>query len=257
MGNPVEISTRDGLAVVRIGREHGNAINDELVEGLITACQELESDPAVRGILLAASGKLFCPGLDLQELAPLERPALERFVGRFNACVLLMYTLSKPVVAALHGHALAGGCVLALTADWRVLRRGAKVGLAEIRVGVPFPFGVSMIIRESVPREHLEEVALFGWNYTDDGARDVGLVHEVREADGFEEHCLDRLRELAEKEPNAFAVTKRYLRSQTVERIRANDPQLIGEFLDGWFSPTTQERIQEIVAELGGRGSRS
>lgn len=250
MAQAVTVDIEDGLGLVRIGRPHGNAINDDVVDGLITACQELDGDPAVRGMLLAASGKLFCPGLDLRELIDYDRPAMERFVARFNACVLVLYTFAKPMVAALHGHAVAGGCVISLTADWRVLRRGAQVGLNEVRVGVPFPFGVSMIMRETVPREHLEEVALFGWNYTDERAVDVGLAHELHDAEGFDYHCLRRLRELADKDPAAFAITKRYLRSATVERIRANDALFAREFVDAWFGQATRERMRRLLDSL-------
>jgi len=252
MAQTVTVSRTDGLAVLRLGRDHGNAINGALVDDLIAALQAIEGDREVRGVLLAAAGKLFCPGLDLQELVQLDRPAMESFLARFSAAVLMLYTCSRPVVAALHGHAVAGGCVLALTADWRVLQREAQIGLAEIQVGVPFPFGVSMILRESIPRTHLEEVALFGRNYRGDEALQVGLAHELHDSEGFEAHCLERLRELADKDPDAFAVTKRYLRSATVERIRAYDPQFATEFLDRWFAEPTRRRIEAIVARLRG-----
>ena len=152
--------------------------------------------------------------------------------------MLTLYTLSKPLVAAIHGHAIAGGFLLTLTADWRILREGAKVGLAEIRVGVPFPFGIAMILREAVPRASLEELALFGRNYDDRQALQAGLVHELapsRRVRGSP--ACERLEELAASDPEAFAITKRYLRSATVERIRANDAQFAAEFLDSWFAP--------------------
>ena len=131
-----------------------------------------------------------------------------------------------------------------------VLRRGAQVGLNEVRVGVPFPFGVSMVMRETVPREHLEEVALFGWNYTDERAIEVGLAHELHDEEGFEEHCRSRLAELAERDPLAFAITKRYLRSATVERIRAHDALFAREFLDSWFTDGTRARMRKLVEGL-------
>jgi len=246
----VTVEVRDGLATLRLGREHGNAINDALVDDLMAACQQIERDAGVQGLLLAAAGKMFCPGLDLRELIELDRTGMERFLRRFNACVLMLYTFPRPVVAALHGHALAGGCVLSMTADWRVLRRGALIGLNEIQVGVPLPFGVSIILRESLPATHLEEVALFGRNYRDEAALTAGLVHELQDEEDFETRCLERLAELASKDARAFTITKRYLRSATVERIRAHDAQFTGEFLDSWFSGPTQERIRGIVARL-------
>ena len=250
MAKAVNVTVSDGLGILRLGRNHGNAINGDLVVQLIGAVHELEENAGVRGVLLAASGKLFSPGLDLRELIELDQAGMARFLDRFSAAMLKLYTFSKPLVAAIHGHAIAGGFLLTLTTDWRMLREGAKVGLAEIRVGVPFPFGIGMILRDSVPRASLEALALFGRNYDHREALEANLVHEVRPAEGFEEACLERLEEMATRDPNAYAVTKRYLRSATVERIRANDAQLATEFLQCWFAPGTQERIREVVAGL-------
>ncbi len=252
MSRSIELDVQDGLARLTLHREHGNAIDDSVVDGLIDACRAIESDPGVGGVLLRAEGKLFCPGLDLQVLIEKDRTEMQAFLSRFNAAVLGLYTLERPVVAALHGHAVAGGCVLALTADWRMLAEGAQVGLAEVKVGVPFPFGVSMILRDSVASNRVEEVALFGRNYAGEDAVRVGLAHEAHPTEGFEEACLERLRELTAKDAYAFRTTKRYLRSATVERIRANDPQFQSDFLDGWFSDSTRARIRELVAKLRG-----
>lgn len=240
---------RDGaLATLRLGRSHGNAINADLVEGLLEATARLAADDGVRAVTLAAAGKLFCPGLDLLELIELDRPAMERFVTRFNACILALYTFPRPLVAAVHGHAVAGGCVLALTADWRVLAEGATVGLNEIKVGVPFPYGVATILREQSIK--LEEIALFGRNYRGEEAVAAGLAHEIAPSDGFAERCRQRADELAAKDPTAFAVTKRYLRSAAVERMRAHDARHMHEFVDAWFSPATRERLGAVVDGL-------
>ncbi len=253
MSQTLETSIRDGLATVRLHRRHGNAINLDMVDELTSTFRRLESDDAVRGVQLAAAGKLFSPGLDLQELIELERGDMARFLERFNACILSLYTFAKPVVAAIHGHAIAGGCVLTLTADWRVLQHEKMIGLNEVRVGVPFPFGVAMILRESVPQRHLEEIALYGRNYRGEEAANVGLVHEVHAAEGFEEHCGIRLESLANKDAAAFAITKRYLRAPTVERIMADEARLEVDFLDRWFSDTTRAKIRAIVDELKGK----
>jgi enoyl-CoA hydratase len=247
--------TREGaIGVVRLEREHGNAIDDGLVESLVATLAEAESDPAIGGVLLTAGGKIFCPGLDLQDLFPLDREAMERFMRRFSAAVLTLYTFPKPVVAVVHGHALAGGCVLALAADWRVLRRGAITGLNEVKVGVPLPFGVALIVREAVPKNKLTEVALLGRNAIDEDAVAAGLADELADADGVEAAGRARLEEFMAKDAFAFAVTKRYLRSPVVERIRANNQLLLPEWLDGWFSEGTRARISAIVAGLKEKG---
>jgi enoyl-CoA hydratase len=235
---------------MRIGREHGNAINKELADGLISAIREAEAADGVRGVLFAAAGKLFCPGLDLRELIELDRAGMRAFLESFNGCFRELYAFSKPLVAAMHGHAIAGGYLLSLTADWRILRQGAQVGLAEIKVGVPFPYGIAQILRASVPAAALTKVALLGTNYLDGEALEAGLVHEVHPADGFEDYCRQRLVEMAAKDARAFAISKRYLRAATIERVASAEARNDDEFLESWFSEETQRRMTDLVESL-------
>ncbi|MBZ5640150.1 MAG: enoyl-CoA hydratase/isomerase family protein [Acidobacteriia bacterium] len=249
-GHGVDFAVDSGLAVVRLEREHGNAIDPGLVEGLLAAARRADGDPTVRGVLLAARGKLFCPGLDLVDLRDLDRPAMRAFMNRFAECVAAWYTLGKPVVAALQGHALAGGCIVALLADLRILKAGAMIGLNEVRVGVPLPYGVAWLLRDSVHRDRIEEVALLGRNYSGEEAVGVGLVHEIATEAGFDGYCMERLEELASKPAGAFGATKRYLRWAVAERLRGEPPERLEEFLDCWFEAGTRRRIDEIVAGL-------
>ena len=239
------------LAVLRLDKARGNAIDDALAGGLLAAAGEAGRDDAVAGVLLAsAHPKLFCPGLDLVSLVENDREAMERFMLRFASAVWALYALEKPVVAAVNGAAVAGGCILALTADHRVLRRGAPIGLNEVRVGVPLPWSVTRLLRATVHAPALSRIALLGRNFTDTEAVDVGLADEVAEDEGFEATCLARLAEYADKDRQAFATTKAWLREATLAEMMARESERVGAFLDGWFSQGTQERIRATVASL-------
>jgi enoyl-CoA hydratase/carnithine racemase len=243
---------RDGiLAVLRLDKARGNAIDPPLVEDLLTAAADLAKDESVRGVLLAsAHPKLFCPGLDLVGLLELDRPAMGRFMLRFAEMMWALYGLRKPVVAAVNGAAVAGGCILALTADERLLRRGAAIGLNEVRVGVPLPWSVAVLLRVSVPPGSLTRVGLLGNNFQDEEAVAVGLADAVLEAEGFETACRQRLAELAEKDGHALGVTKAYLRAAALQEMKAGEAATLDAFLDGWFSAPTRERMQRTAAAL-------
>lgn len=247
----VNTTIHDGVAEIRLSGPHGNAINAEMATALPQAFSRAIENPGVRGILLGAEGKLFCPGLDLRELVHLDRAGMDQFLRDFRGCLLCLYESPKPVVAALNGHALAGGCVLAMTADWRTLRSDALIGLNEVRVGVPLPFGVSQLLRESVHRSRVGEIALLGRNYSNQTAVEAGLVHEVVPGTEVGGAAAARLAEFMDKDPKAFAATKRYLRQATAESIRSHDAAFAGEFLDSWFSAPTRRRIEGIVESLG------
>ncbi len=247
----VKLERQGRIAVLRLDKERGNAIDARLLEDLGHAVPELAQDESVHGVLLASGNpKLFCPGLDLVSLVEYDRQSLESFMGRFASVVWMLYALRKPVLAALNGHAVAGGCVLALTADYRLLRRGAQIGLNEVRVGVPLPWSVALLLRASVNPGALPHVALLGKNFAGDEALAAGLAHELADAEGFEAACLQRLGEFAEKDARALAATKSYLRASVLAEMRNSEMHYVREFADCWFSPGTQERIRQTVASL-------
>ena len=144
----IRLETKGPLVTLRLDKPRGNAIDEPLVKELVEVCRQGGADDAVRGVLLAsAHPKLFCPGLDLVTLLDYDRAAMGRFLGLFAEALWSLYGLRKPVVAALSGHAVAGGCILALTADFRVLRRGGvQIGLNEVKVGVPLPWSVAVFM---------------------------------------------------------------------------------------------------------------
>ncbi len=252
----VRIEKRGRLAVLRMDKARGNAIDEPFAEDMLAACRTVAQDGDVHGVLLAsAHPKLFCPGLDLVTLFEYERPSMSRFMGRFGEAVNALFSMRKPVVAAIAGHAVAGGCVLALTADHRILRRGSQIGLNEVRVGLPLPWSVALLLKAAVPPVALSRVALLGENFADEEARAIGLVHEVRDHDGFEAACVARAQEFAERDTAAVGITKAYLRDAVLREMQAQEKDRQGEFLDAWFSPAGREKIRQTVETLSKKAS--
>jgi enoyl-CoA hydratase len=247
---------RDGpIALLRLDKARGNAIDEPLCLELIRVARELDSDDSVRGVFFgSAHPKLFCPGLDLVTLIEYDRPALERFMRVFTEAVWALYALKKPVLAGVSGHAVAGGCILALTADYRILRRGGvQIGLNELRVGVPLPWSVALLLKASVPPPALVTIALLGSSPTDEQAVQVGLVHGLADSENFFATCLEKLREFADRDPRAFALTKSYLRLDVLSGMKAHEADEADQWLDCWFSTPTQDRIRKIVSSLAPR----
>jgi len=251
----LRIEKQERLTVLRLDKARGNSIDDALVAELGRAVGELAVDDGVRGVLLAsAHAKLFCPGLDLVSLVEFDRAAMEAFMRSFARTVWLLYGLRKPLVAAVNGAAVAGGCILALTADHRVLRRGAPIGLNEVKVGLPLPWSVTLLLRASVPAPALGRIALLGRNFVDEDAVAVGLADELSEPESLEAISLERLAEFAEKDPLALGATKASLREGVLREMQAQEGARLWEFLDAWFAPAAQERIRATVASLRSRG---
>ncbi len=248
----LRLESRGRIRIVRLDKARGNAIDETMAEDLVRVTDELAGDDDVHGVLLAsAHATLFCPGLDLISLVEYDRAGMERFIGKFAEAVWSLYGLRKPVVAALAGHAVAGGCVLALSADQRILRSGGvQMGMAEVGLGVPLPWSVAVLLRATLSPASLTRVALLGRNFSDHEAIAVGLADELCETEGFEETCLERLSRFAEKDSEALGRTKSYLRASALAEMKAHEKEHVQEFLDGWFSEPTRERLRRTVATL-------
>jgi enoyl-CoA hydratase len=239
------------LGVVRLSKARGNAIDSALVEDLIKLTGEAAADDGLAGMMLAsAHPKLFSPGLDLVSLIEYDRAAMRHFMGRFAEMLWGLYGFKRPVVAAVNGPAVAGGCILALTADYRVLKRGAPIGLNEVKVGVPLPWSVVLLLRACAPPQAVTRVALLGRNFADEEALAAGLADEVVDEGAFEQTCLARLTEFAEKDGHALSVTKSFLRAGVLAEMRAREAAEMDVWLDGWFSDSTRARMKETVASL-------
>jgi enoyl-CoA hydratase len=243
---------KDGrLGILRLDKARGNAIDDALLAELAAWAGEAMNDEGLGGVLLAsAHPKLFCPGLDLVTLIERDRDEMRDFMARFAQTLWALYGLLKPMVACINGPAVAGGCILALTADSRVAARGAAIGLNEVRIGVPLPWSVVQLVRATLPPTAMAEVALLGRNFSDDDALRVGLVDALADRDRLEQAALARLQEFAEKDPLAFGATKGWSRSQVVAAMKAHESDTADVWLDAWFSAPTRERLRQTVDSL-------
>ena len=197
------------LVIVRLDKARGNAIDEPLVARLHPGRRAARADPGVRGVLLAsAHPKLFSPGLDLVTLIEYDRAGMERFMRLFAEMRSGPSTaLRKPMVAAIDGHAVAGGCILALTADHRVLKRGgAQIGLNEVKVGVPLPWSVPSCCcaRRSRPNALDRRSRSSAATSPTTRRSRVGPGRRARRRRrGFEDICRARLEEFVEKDRDA------------------------------------------------------
>ena len=148
----VEIEIRDGVGTLRLSGPRGNALSGEMMLDLSSAIRTVAGENSVRVVRLAsAHPKLFCPGLDLVALADYTRGEMGGYMRTFSTVLTDLFALKKPVLASVSGAAVAGGCLLALTADWRILRTGAVMGLNEVKVGVPLPWTAVALLKSAAP----------------------------------------------------------------------------------------------------------
>ncbi|GAB3291415.1 crotonase/enoyl-CoA hydratase family protein [Parasphingorhabdus pacifica] len=192
MGESVLTEFADGIAVITINRpEARNAVDGEVAEAIASAVDELESRPDIVTGILTGAGGTFCAGMDLKAFTRGERPSVP---GRgFGG--LTERPPSKPLIAAVEGWALAGGCELALSADLIVASREAKFGLPEVKRGLVAAAGGLLRLPKALPYQLAMELALTGDPLTADAAHSHGLINSLAEPG----QALDEARELASR----------------------------------------------------------
>lgn len=246
----LEIEERDGVRRATLVRGRGNALDPRTLtelEGLF------EPNAKAPPVLLGAHGRSFCTGLDLRLAASLDREGMRELMEAFHGALRACFAYPAPVVAALAGHALAGGALLALACDRRVMACGeARFGIHGVKMGIAYPDVAVEILRHQLPRPLLEDLLYRGRLYDDGEAWRLGLVDALEEPGDVETRAL---REIGT--PDAAGVpsrrrTKLALRRRALERLTNSDEEGRERWLDRWFDPRTQGKIRRALRTLGG-----
>ncbi len=247
------LELHDGVALLRMRYGKANAMSVESLESLHAALQAVPSHGA-RAVVLTGDGRAFSAGLALPTLLAHDRDTMRGFIGRFGAIMRAVFTCPVPVVAAIDGHAIAGGCVLALQADWRVMAAGsARIGLNETQLGIGLPTSVIEPLKLAIPPASYVPVALEGRLVPPDAALALGLVHEVVLPETLLQHALDKARTLGAIPPRAFAQVKAALRRPALMAWDTTGAEESERWLDTWFSPDGRQRLEAAVAAIQGR----
>ena len=250
----IDLKTEDGIAVVTLAHVKANALDIELCEALIKCFGELRA-PEIRGVVLTGQGRMFSAGVDLVRVSSGGADYVRKFLPVLNQAFDAVFFLPKPVVAAVNGHAIAGGCVLACCADRRLMARGGgRIGVTELLVGVPFPALAFEIVRAAVPSRHFAEFTFGGATYETDDALARGWVDEIVGADALMPNGMAAARRLASLSSCVFAQTKTQMRQPVVERLEKTGAAIDKIATEIWAAAETLDRVRDYVARTLKKG---
>ena len=243
----IETKISDGIAVVTMTHGKVNALDIEFCEAMAARFKELAASPEAKAVVLTGQGKAFSAGVDLIRLSAGGADYVRQFMPSLHRSFEAVFFHPKPVVAAVNGHAIAGGCVLAACADRRIMARGSgRIGVTELLVGVPFPVLAFEIVHAAVPVRYLPEVMYSGATYEPDAALERGFIDEIAEPAELLEDAYAVAQELAALSPAAFAQTKAQIRRSAAERVvseAATEQAVTGI----WASDATLSYIRAYV----------
>jgi enoyl-CoA hydratase len=244
----IDVAINNGIATVTLRHGKANALDIEFCDALAARFAELRNS-AAKAVVLTGQGKIFSAGVDLFRVSEGGADYVRKFLPTLHKLYDTVFHFPKPVVAAINGHAVAGGAVLACCADRRIMaREGGRIGVTEMLVGVPFPALAFEIVRFAVPPRHLPEFTLTGATYTTDAAVQRGWIDEIAEPGDLMEDAVAVAQELALLSPAAFAQTKSQIRQAVVERMAQSGAANDKAVTDIWTAPETLGRIRDYVA---------
>lgn len=243
----IERSDNDGITTLRLAHGKASALDLELVDGLALAIAEVTASDA-KAVILTGTGSIFSAGVDLFRLVDGGRDYAERFYNALGRMLLELFAFPKPLIVAVNGHAIAGGCIFALAGDYRLMAQGnARIGIPELLVGVPFPPSVIEAVRFAVPPQHLQMLMYSGRTFAPDDALRLGLVDEV--TDALPSRAEEMARHFAALPGQAFTMAKRQLRDRTISRAKHYAHEFDDAVREQWCDAATHARIREYLAK--------
>ncbi len=244
-------ATNAGLATISMARGKANALNAAMVDELHRAFDKAAADAEVRAVILTSNRpNFFSAGFDVREVFGYDRETMGAYLASYGSLTHKLHHLPKPVVASIPGHTFAGGAILALACDFRIMAQGEfGFALNEINVGVILPPGVFRLLADVVGSGYARRMVLTGESVPPARALAIGLVDEVTALEELEVRTLALARSLADKPGATYAGIKRTIRKATGHNA-SDGGVLLAPEVEPWFTPEAEQKKRAMLAAL-------
>ena len=250
-----QTETRNGYAVLTLDRGTANTIEQTMVDELSAWFSANANNDSIGGVVLAGKKRFFSAGLDLITLFQYDREQVSAFWRSFMNLTHAMCAWPKPMVAAITGHAPAGGCLLAMAADFRVMAYGDyQIGLNEIPVGIPVPPAIFALYRFWLGENMAYTMLMEGKLVLAQEAHALGMVHQLAEEVNVVRRAEERLQTYLALDPNAWQVSKANLRRGLLADMQMDFDKEFAPALDIWWSEPQRARLSAIIDRLTKKG---
>lgn len=243
----ISIDRHGGTALVVFSRGKVNAIDQQVVAELLAVFAEIERDDSVRSVVLTGRGKFFSFGLDVPALYDLTPQEFSSFLRAFCGFCSSLFLFPKPIVAAVNGHAVAGGCMLLLPCDTRIAAdQPMSIALTEVALGASLFASIVEMLRYRVSSQSAEEMLLTGKSFDARGAAQIGLVDSIVEPSKLTSAAVSRANELAQHYGPGYQSLRRMIRQPIADRWAEREARSIEEFVRIWYSPETRAKTKLV-----------
>ena len=245
----IAVEDHGDIAVVTLAHGKANTLDIGFCEAIAARFDDLRTAPA-KAVVLTGQGRMFSAGVDLLRLSEGGAAYVRRFLPALHRLYSAVFFFPKPVVAAVNGHAIAGGCVLECCADRRIAARdGGRIGVTELLVGVPFPPLAFEVMKFATPPRYLTDCMYSGATFTPEVALARGLVDDLADASALLDRAVAAAETLAALSPQAFAQTKRQLRQGVADAVERHGARIDASSMEIWTADATLARIRAYVSK--------
>ena len=243
--------TTERIAYLSMDNGKSNALHMEMLDEFAQLLQQAADDPAVEALIIEGKPGFFSSGLDLITLYDYDAAQMHTFWEKFMALLLQLWSFPKPSVAAISGHSPAGGCVLALCCDYRLMAEGDFIiGLNEVPVGIVVPSSIFDLYSFWIGHARAYRFLLEGKLMKPQEALEVGLIDEVVPADRLQTAATRRVKSVMQFEQHAWRTTKQNLRKAMASQMEMAKTEAITQVLEQWWRPSTRRIIDTIISNL-------
>lgn len=249
----IERESTDGIELLRLSHGKANALDLELCTEIESALHVVAGSEAT-AVVLTGKGSIFSAGVDLFRLLDEGKSYVERFLPALETMLRTVFEFPKPLVCAINGHAIAGGCLLAISGDVRVMAEGkGRIGVPELLVGVPFPPYALEMLRLTLHGRSLDQFVYSGVTELPAEALEGGLIDRVVPLEDLERVATGEAERLSAIDPEIFRMTKAQLRGRAADSVRSLSEDLEPRTMNIWSSETAHGRIRDYLDRTVGK----
>lgn len=249
--NTITTTIKDGLAIISLNRPKSNSLNREMVTELTDMLTNIENDSNIGGVIITGKDHFFSAGLDLIELYDYNEEEAKSFWHLFLNFTAKITAFKKPMVAAINGHSPAGGCVIALACDARVMAEGKYIiGLNEVPVGIIVPNCIFSLYSFWLGQANASRSLLEGKLFNPEEALAIGLVDELVKPESILTAAERRVRKYMAFERTTWSESKVNIRRELIAITSADQSADLAVMLKQWWSPNTRAILKTIIDSL-------
>lgn len=249
--NTIKVNIKDKIAVLSLHRGRSNAINAEMVNELHQMIRNIENDDSIAGLILTGQDGFFSAGLDLIELFEYDEESIKSFWIDFLDLVTSLVSFKKPMIAAISGHSPAGGCVLALCCDYRIMAEGKYIiGLNEVPVGIIVPESIFHLYSFWLGQSNAYRFLLEGKLMNNQEALDTGLIDEVVHPESILHAAERKILTYIQLERNTWQQSKMNMRRELLKKVSQDPSEMLEPMLAQWWAPSTRSILKTIIQNL-------